>query len=202
MQKDHMQKRICRKEGITVKNHGKKFLPYLVLMWGVCLLWGCAKQDNGDIYGDTIAGLGDEELFALVETEAKQSVLLVTDSYYEDGNGNQAAIWCEVYYEIGGEVKKVGALSSSGTAYPIAYDKMGLYAGGNHGLGRYVIDEEKGELVLEDHILVSYTENGDASFTRENEGEVQEITEEEYNLLWEAYGKAAVVDFHYGASGS
>lgn len=185
-----------------MKHYERNFKLFTALIFGIFVLAGCTKRDNAEIYGETIANLEDEELFAIVETEAKLPVLLATDAYYDDGNGNQAAMWCDVYYEIDKEVKKIGSLNSFGTAYPIAYDKTGLYAGGNHGLGRYVIDEEKAELVLAESILVSYTEEGEASFTREKEGELTEITEEEYNSAWEAYGKATVVDFHYGATGT
>jgi hypothetical protein len=91
--------------------------------------------------------LQDDELFAVIETGASDPVLLVTSQYYDDGQGNQASIWCDVYYPVDGTVKNIGKLESMGTAYPISYDKNGIYVMfGNTEC--YEIDEKEGELAL------------------------------------------------------
>ncbi len=85
------------------------------------------SEDYAAMYGETIAGLEDDELFAMIETDASSPVLLVTSQFYEDGSGNQASVWCDVYYPISGDVEKIGRIESLGTAYPVSYDKKGLY---------------------------------------------------------------------------
>ena len=78
----------------------KRVILYMVVIVTALLLPGCGKQNKNEIYTDTIAKLDDDELFALVETDARYPVLLVTSQYYEDGQGNQASITCDVYYVV------------------------------------------------------------------------------------------------------
>ena len=70
-----------------------------VLIFSLCAC-GDKSSDNAAIYGETIAGLEDNELFAIVDTNASSPVLLVTSQVYDDGLGNQAALNCEVYYLV------------------------------------------------------------------------------------------------------
>ena len=167
----------------------KKVWISMTAAFMVCVLTGCGKKSNSEIYGATIAALGDEELFEIIEMDTKYPVLLVTDGYYEDGNGNRASIWCEVYYLVGDEVKNLGSVSSSGTAYPISYDTSGIYVGGNHNLGKYRIDEKMGALILSENILESFDENGNGVYSHETEEGTEIITEEEYYAmpLWKDY---------------
>lgn len=165
----------------------------------VCILSSCQRNDNNEEIAKVVADLGDNDVFAIIETKAKRSVLLVTDTFYDSGHGYQAAVFCDVYYPIDGEAQKVGRLESMGTAYPIAYDKTGMYAGGGHEVMRYEIDKE-GNLKLAEGVYETFDENGNASYTREKDGETTEITEEEYLSMVEDYGKATIVNFKYGAS--
>lgn len=163
---------------------------------------GCGKKNSGEVYEETIASLTDEELFALVETDTKYPLLLVTDMYYEDGNGNQVALWCDIYYPVGDEVRKLGQVESFGTAYPISFGEGGIYTAGGHGMARYVVNEKAGELELAESIQEAFDERGVATYTREDREGMEQITEEEYLTLWEEYGKGQVVRFAYGATGS
>jgi hypothetical protein len=77
------------------------------VLFSLCACGEEGKNENyADIYGKTIGGLEDNELFAIVETNASYPVLLVTSQVYDDGQGNQASLKCDVYYMIDGEVKK------------------------------------------------------------------------------------------------
>lgn len=170
------------------------------------LLCSCGNKNKSEeyaaMYGEEIAGLQDDELFAIVEINASSPVLLVTSRYYEDGAGNQASITCDVYYTVDGEVKKTGMIESLGTAYPIAYDETGIYAASGHGMQRFEVDGKTGEVVLAEGIYEQFDENGNASYTLEKGEERKALTEEEYYETYEKYSEATVVNFTYGASGT
>ena len=178
----------------------KRILAVTVLLGIlICTLVSCKKKDDNEEIRKVIAALGDEDLFAIIETKADRSVLLVADSYYDSGSGFQASVFCDVYYPKDGEARNIGRVESMGTAYPIAYDKSGIYAAGGHEVRRYVIDKE-GNLKLAEGVYEIFDDEGNASYTREKDGEITEITEEEYLSVLEDYGKAPLVEFKYGAS--
>lgn len=184
----------------------KSILSCIMVCMLTISLCSCGNKNKSDeyaaMYGATIGGLEDDELFAIVETNAASPVLLVTSQYYEDGLGNQASIWCDVYYEVDGEVKKIGVIESLGTAYPVSYDKTGIYAAAGHGMQRFEIDEKTGTIVLAEGLYEQFDENGNPSYTLEKEGKREELTEEAYDKGFEKYKEATVVDFTYGASGA
>ena len=169
-----------------------------VLIFSLCAC-GEKSSDNAAIYGETIAGLEDNELFAIVDTNASSPVLLVTSQVYDDRLGNQAALNCEVYYLVDKEVKNIGTIESMGTAYPISYDETGIYAASSHGMQRFEVDKS-GAIELADGIYEQFDENGNVSYTMEKENETKTISEEEYYDAFEKYINAVVVSFAYGAS--
>lgn len=184
----------------------KRIISCIVVCGLAALLCSCGNKNKSDeyaaLYGETIAGLEDDELFAVIETSASSPVLLVASQYYDDGAGNQAAMWCDVYYEVDGEVKNSGVIESMGTAYPVSYDKTGIYAAAGHGMQRFEIDEKTGTIVLAEGIYEQFDENGTAAYTLEKGGETEAITEEDYYKAFEKYGEATVVNFAYGATGA
>ena len=159
---------------------------------------GGKENTNENLYGTAIANLADDELFAIIDTNAKNPVLLATDMTYTD-EVNEVAISCDVYYSTGDGAKCIGQLEGYGTAYPISYDDTGIYVGGNHELERYVI-ADTGTLELSWGVYVAYDENGDATYTRTTNGNTESISEEEYLKAWEKYENSTVVGFKYGAS--
>lgn len=176
---------------------------FCVLIVSLC---SCGSKNKSDdyaaIYGATISGLEDNELFAIIETNASSPVLLVTSQVYDDGWGNQASLWCDVYYTIDGKVQNIGAIESFGTAYPISYDKTGIYTASGHSLHRFEIDEKTGIITIAESIYEQFDENGNAAYTLEKGGKTEVITEEEYYEMFEKYRKVTVVNFSYGASGT
>ena len=121
----------------------KKFISYMALCVLIFSLCACGEKgsENAAIYGETVGGLEDNELFAIIDTNASLPVLLVTSQVYNDGLGNQAALNCDVYYLIDKEVKNIGTIESMGTAYPIAYDETGIYAASGHDMQRFEIEK-------------------------------------------------------------
>lgn len=178
-------------------------IVFCVLTVSLC---SCGNKNKSDeyaaIYGTTIAGLEDDELFSIIETGASSPVLLVTSEFYEDGWGNQASLWCDVYFPVDGEVKNIGTIESFGTAYPVSYNKTGIYTASGHAMNRFEIDEQTGTIILAEGIYEQFDENGNASYTLEKEGKTETITEEDYYKAFEEYSETAVVNFSYGASGS
>lgn len=180
-----------------------------VLCLTVCVLVlsfsACGKENksnnNEAMYGETVGNLEDNELFAIIETGTSSPILLVTSQVYDDGLGNQAALNCDVYYATGGEVKYIGTIESFGTAYPISYDKTGIYAASGHEVQRFGINEKDGSLILEEGVYEIIDENGNSTYSRKKGNKTEAITEEEYLSVVEQYGKATVVNFGYGASG-
>ena len=58
-----------------------------VLMFLALALTGCGQREKNrnEEYGEVIAGLGDDEQFALEDIGEKYDVLFTTDMTYEDG---------------------------------------------------------------------------------------------------------------------
>lgn len=164
---------------------------------GITSADGITSSEYADIYGEVIANLKENELFAIIETNAPLPVLLVTseDMTFDDISGERATLWCDVYYPVDGIVKQIGLASSSGTAYPIAYDKTGIYEAGGHGMHRYEIDCQNSEMKIAEAVYVEYDEDANESYYMEENGDVREITEEEYLTVWEKYKEAFVVSF-------
>lgn len=71
-----------------------------------------------------------------------EKILVVAPSVYGDGETMAA----DAYQYADGEVKFIGSVSSTGTAYPIAFTAEGLIFGGNHTSGKLVIHDGTGEL--------------------------------------------------------
>ncbi len=178
----------------------KNLVIFLALLAVLFSLYACGKEsNNADIYGETVSKLADDERFAIIDTNAPLPVLLVTAHAYDDGNGNQVAIECDVYYLVGKEVKKIGTLESMGTAYPISYDEKGIYTASGHTMHRFAIDTS-GTMIPAEGIYVQYDENGTPTYTMEKGNEITVITEEDFNTAFENYSNAAVVNFADGAS--
>ena len=181
----------------------KKITLYLLLCILIGLVFGCGKETksntNTDIYGETIGGLEDDELFAIIETNASLPVLLVSSQVYNDGSENCAALRCDVYYLIDKEVKNIVTIGSMGTSDTISYDKSGIYVASGHDMQRFVVDKS-GIITLEEGIYEKFDENGNAGYTIEHGDKIEKITEKEYYEFFEKYNNATVVSFHYGAS--
>ena len=182
----------------------KRAISCIILCVLIVSLCACGKDnksdDNAAIYGETIGGLEDNELFAIIETNASHPVLLVTSQVYDDGMGNQATITCDVYYLVDGKIKNIGQIQSFGTAYPIAYDKTGIYAASGHDMQCFEIDEKNGVIKLAEGIYEQIDENGSSTYTLEKDNETKVITEKEYYTAFEKYSEASIVSFSYGAS--
>ena len=135
----------------------------------------------------------------------KYPVMLETSQTFtcEDVESVQACMSCTVCYHNGEDWRYLNReLSSIGTAYPISYDKTGLYEAGANGVRRLIIDETGSypRIQTAEEAYVSYDENGKAVYTTERDGETVEISEAEYNRLYERYLSATPVRFEHATA--
>ncbi|MBQ9521256.1 MAG: hypothetical protein IJR72_01630 [Oscillospiraceae bacterium] len=71
-----------------------------------------------------------------------EKILVIAPSVYGEGETMEG----DVYQYADGEVKFIASVSSTGTAYPLAFTPEGLIFGGNHMSGKLVIHDGTGEL--------------------------------------------------------
>lgn len=174
-----------------------------LMIMTVLLLAGCGQskgENNNDCYEKVIAGLKDEEQFALEDIGEENDVLFTTDAAYDDGQAHNAALYCNVYYAIGGEVYDLGRVESMGTAYPVSYGNKCIYTASQHSLEIYVIDIAKHQLLLKEQYETVFGEGDEVSYRRVKDGEEESISEEDYLKIYEQYQQSTVVNFGYGVS--
>lgn len=175
----------------------------LILVLAVCAVFfvraGKREEDNADLYGQIIAELGDDEQFSLRDIGERNNVLFTTDVTYDDRNGHNAAVCCDVYYAEEGEAYPLGRIESMGTAWPVSFGEKCIYTASEHSLEIYRFDQERKQWTVRQY-EEWFDENGDASYQYTEEGETKTISENEYSDAMEEYGKGTVVNFGYGAS--
>ncbi|MBQ9493740.1 MAG: hypothetical protein IJR54_08415 [Oscillibacter sp.] len=100
-----------------------------------------------EAYRNKVAELdsaGEEHTWVEVRCGTGEKVLVVTKESMVYGDGE--TIDADVYQYADGEVKYIAFVSSTGTAYPLAFTEEGILFGGNHTAGKLVIHEGTGEL--------------------------------------------------------
>ena len=82
-------------------------MRYTLILTLSSLLAACGKASDGasnvELYSPTIAGLADDEAFALVEAGAENPVLPASGQLFD---GRQTAAFCDVYYAADDGTKK------------------------------------------------------------------------------------------------
>ena len=159
-----------------------------------------AESDNG-IYGNIVAGLGDNETYAFLDMGYDYMVLLTSDLIYDEGREKQAAVDCDIYYPVGDEAKKLGSIMSDGTAYPITFTKEGIFVASGHKIEKYVISKEA-TLYLEKGVYEQFDEAGNVVYTSRMGEKENESSQQEYQEIVNEYGRSQIVHFSYGAEDS
>ncbi len=181
----------------------QRSIGYALALAFLSLLTACGKASDGasnaELYGSAVAGLADDEAFAIVNAGAEYPVLLASGQLFDDG---QTAAFCDVYYAADDGTKKFGTIDDPETAEPLACDASGIYAAGERQVLRYEINEEEGCLELAEAVYIRYDEAGHETYEKITGGNTEQITEEEFLALLEKAQKADPILFHYGASGS
>ena len=146
------------------RNRNSAVLP-AVLMALVMALTGCGQRgkNRNEEYGEVIAGLGDDEQFALEDIGENYDVLFTTDMTYDDRTGHNAAVYCDVYYALSGEEYPLGRIESMGTAWPVSYGEKCIYTASEHSLEVYRFDQKKKQWTVLQY-EERFDENGNASY--------------------------------------
>lgn len=158
-------------------------------------------ESENSIYGNSIAGLGDKGTYAFLEMDYNYMVLLTSDLIYNEGTEQQAAFYCDVYYYVDDETKKLGTIMGDGTAYPITFTTDGIYAASGHKIEKYAISEE-GTLYLEKGVYEQFDEDGNVQYISIIGKQERESIEQEYLEMVNEYGRSQIVHFSYGAEDS
>ena len=79
---------------------------------------------------------------AVFQCGTGEKILVVASSVYGDGEAMEA----DVYQYADGETRYLTSVSSTGTAYPLAFTEEAVLFGGNHTAGKLVIHDGTGEL--------------------------------------------------------
>ncbi len=175
---------------------------FMVIMIFVFVLGGCGQsgKDKNAEYGEVIAGLGDDDQYALEDIGEKEDVLFTTDSTYDDGQGHHAALYSNIYYIFDGKACELGRVESMGTAYPISYGKRCIYTASEHTLEIYVIDLSHQQLVLKEQYETVFGDTDQVSYRLVKNGIEETVSEEDYQKVYEQYQQSTVINFGYGAS--
>lgn len=175
----------------------------MFLLPTVFLLTGCtsSKESTSGLtapYNDILSGLSEDQYYAYAELEGlTYPVLLVTDGVFEFDQETQASFFCDVYYIKSDEPILLGTVQSEGTAYPVSYDKEGIYTAGHHYTAKYNINETTCALMTVEYALEEFTESAENGiyFYTVNGVTEQVADRTKLDALFEKYENAPVVNF-------
>lgn len=157
----------------------------------------CGQRQKENPYGNIVAKLGDDDAYAFLVMDYRQNVMVTSNMLSE----SQASAYCDVYYYIDDETKKLGTIMSEGMAYPVAFSKDGIFTASEHSVEKYVISEKEGALCLDKGVYEKYNDAGDEYYTVIINGKEIESTKNEYEEMLDEYAACQIVHFSYGASG-
>ena len=98
-------------------------------------------------FAEELEQAGGEELsWVQISCGTGENLLVVTkaSSVYFEGQTMEA----DIYQYADGAVRHITSVSSTGSAYPLAYTDEAVVFGGNHQAGKLVVSEGTGELSL------------------------------------------------------
>lgn len=124
-------------------------------------------------------------------------ILLVTDGTY-GYNGLEASFCSVIYSQLeDGSWQKIGQAAGSGTAYPIRYDKNGIYITGGHFAAYYSVDREEMTLIRKEYAAEVFDENGNVTYFYAANGQTEHSVEDNsyLNALFDRYEKAELLGF-------
>ena len=149
---------------------------------------------------------GDEELYRTVlQCGTGEKILVVTSSVYAGGQTIEA----DVYQYADGEVKYIASVSSTGTAYPLAFTEEAVLFGGNHTAGKLVIHNGTAELYqlvgmnIEGRVPVLETydvADGERVLKSSEELSPEEVDSFDYYTNAFADEQAQMIDFRTGTT--
>lgn len=156
--------------------------------------------DTYDSMDEFIAGLSEDKWYAIVNLSTSgEPIALVADGAYDNGDGNMASIFADLYaYNEEGRIVRYGHLESTGTAYPLMYTEDCLFYAGPHHISKMYIEESCSALLTKESATEIYNDTGEPTyyyFSLEDglSGKVE--NDSQINRLFHEYGKAQVISF-------
>ncbi len=180
----------------------------LILALAICLcLASCAEKapvkelTPEEAYENILAELAkktDDEkgiISAQIKCGSGEAILAVADASMSFGGGQSAA--AALYQYVDGEVKYIGNVASTGSAYPLSYTDEGIIFGGNHTSGLVTVSNGVGT----EYVIREFNIDGKTPVLSVNElsnGKVTTISTEELTndeaLEKDFYGNAFADD--------
>lgn len=164
-----------------------------------------AGKDTFESYDEVISYLTSGQAYAYVDVMGyEEPLLLVTESTYDDQNGNQASIDACIYMQGDNGVQYASVFSSEGTAYPLAINQNLLFQGGNHEIDVLCVSEDTQAIMYLASVYEEFDEDGNAhygGFIRTNnlvseDGEQIDTDDAEVlTQMRERYQAAEVINF-------
>lgn len=158
---------------------------------------------NTEVYHEFLMNYdcqGQEYYYSFIELSGYDyPILLLSDGVYKDNNGQDIAMWTDIYYPVKSKVMLFGNISSVGTAYPISADTTGIYTAGGHEAAKYDLDMERQKLKLINKYSMFFYKTGekvDSVSVKITGNENKIVTEEEFNNAYEEYTNAKVIYFN------
>lgn len=198
------------------KNICKCMVLTLLMILAVCGSIGVgslAKGNRGNVLAKDGEADGEEREPEVVEAgqsyayiefrHAAAPVLLITDGTY-GYNGLEASFNSVVYgRDKDGNWQELGLVAGSGTAYPLRYDKDGIYVTGGHFAAHYSVDWEEMVLVREEYAKETFDESGNVTHVYARDGKKERSVEDNSYLvaLLDRYEKAGLVGFRKSEKG-
>lgn len=125
-----------------------------------------SKGKSFESYEEVIDSLEKGTWYASVTLNtARNPLLLVTDGVYDNGDGNMATIYADVYaYDENGRIIKYGEIDSCSTAYPLSISADYLYLAGNHHVTKLYVDEAYSSFITKEDAVEIFDTDANASY--------------------------------------
>ena len=153
------------------------------------------QKDVFESFDEIISALDKGNAYATVKLYGlDEDALMITESTYDNLDGNMVTIDASIYRNDNGRVTCIGNVFSSGTAYPISLDTDGrIYTGGNHDVRVEVVSEETKAIMSYIYAYESFDEDQNVTyggFVRDNNKVFEEgkiIAEDDSSVLEQWY---------------
>ena len=161
---------------------------------------GGVFEKDIDAYQGVLKGLPESSYYAFIDLSDDYDALLVAKDkdVYDDGEGGKAASSAQVYgLDADRNPVKLAKVKGGGTDAPLACADHFLFKGGKNMLYKLAIDEESGQLVGKEGVLVEYGKDGSETYyTGPDEDHMTEAADDsDFKRLFAEYEEAVRAGF-------
>lgn len=116
--------------------------------------------------------------------EKTYPIILATDQVYDNRDGNMTTFGADVYCLMEEGLQKVGAVTGGGTAYPLCYDKTGIYANAGNVGNRCVINTDTWQIEIAEQVGAVY-DSEEERYYRTEGGVTSDADVEVFSVFFE-----------------